>query len=128
MAPFTTIPTTVNTKDAHFFKTLGARVAQARKEQNLTQQQLAEQLGIAQQTLAHYEVGRLRVPASMLPTLAELLNVPVEVLLGQSVRRAARRGPPSKLQQQVERLALLPKAQQRLVMQMLDSVLAQASH
>jgi hypothetical protein len=31
-----------------------------------------------------------------------------------------------KLQQQVERLARLPKAQHRVVMQMLDGVLAQA--
>ncbi|MFL9192052.1 transcriptional regulator, partial [Escherichia coli] len=37
----------MNTKDEQFFKQLGARIAQARKEQQLTQTQLAEQLGIA---------------------------------------------------------------------------------
>ena len=37
------------------------------------------------------------------------------------------RGPTPKMQQQVERLSRLPKAQQRVVMQMLEGVLAQAS-
>ena len=127
MAPFTTMTTTVNTKDEQFFKTLGARVAQARKEQNLTQQRLAEQLGIAQQTLAHYEVGRLRIPASMLPTLAQLLSLNVEALLGQTVKFSAKRGPASRLAQQVERIGQLPKTKQRFVMEMLDTVLAQSS-
>lgn len=36
----------------------------------MTQQQLAEQIGVAKQTLAHYEVGRARLPVSMLRLLA----------------------------------------------------------
>ncbi|WP_368502016.1 helix-turn-helix transcriptional regulator [Photobacterium sp. 1_MG-2023] len=36
-------------------------MAQTRKALGLTQNQVAEQLGISQQTLAHYEVGRLRI-------------------------------------------------------------------
>jgi len=118
----------VNTKDEEFFKALGGRIALARKEQGLTQTQLAEQLGIAQQTLAHYEVGRLRLPASMLPVLAVALGTSVEELLGQSSPRATgKRGPASRLAQQVERIGQLPKAKQRFVMEMLDTVLAQAS-
>ena len=55
--------------------------------------QLAEQLGVAQQTLAHYEGARLRVPASMLPQLAQILGVPVDVLIGPPVKaEPARRG------------------------------------
>ena len=60
----------MNIKDESFFKELGSRIALARKERNITQVQLAATLGIAQQTLAHYEGGRLRLPASLLPTLA----------------------------------------------------------
>jgi DNA-binding XRE family transcriptional regulator len=51
----------IMTADDHqFFVELGKRIALLRKEQGLTQQTLADTLGIAQQTLAHYEVGRLR--------------------------------------------------------------------
>jgi transcriptional regulator with XRE-family HTH domain len=112
--------------DRQFFVALGKRIATLRREQHMTQQQLADALGVAQQTLAHYEVARLRVPASMLPTLGEIFNVPVDDLVGHVTKSRAKRGPASKLQQQVERLAQLPKPQQRIVMQMIDGVLAQA--
>lgn len=113
-------------EEKRFFKELGARIAQLRREQNLTQQQLADLLGTAQQQVASYEVARLKVPASMLPRLARALGVSLEALIGET-EPPAKRGPTPKLQQQVARLSRLPKAQQRVVMQMLEGVLAQAS-
>ena len=115
------------TDDRQFFIDLGRRIATLRKEQRLTQQQLADSLGIAQQTLAHYEGGRIRAPASMLPQLAQIFAVGIDELVGHPSKTASKRGPTPKLQQQVERLSRLPKAQQRVVMQMLEGVLAQAS-
>lgn len=117
----------VNTKDESFFKEMGVRIAQARKERGITQVQLSATLSIAQQTLAHYEGGRLRLPASLLPALAQELQVPVEALLGQPniAKAPAKRGPSSQLQQQVDRIAQLPRAKQRFVIEMLNTVLAQ---
>jgi transcriptional regulator with XRE-family HTH domain len=122
-------PLAVNTKDELFFKELGARIALARKERNITQVQLCATLGIAQQTMAHYEGGRLRLPSSLLPALAQELQVGVETLLGQpgATKAVSKRGPASQLQQQVDRIAQLPRAKQRFVIEMLDTVLAQAS-
>ena len=118
---------TMNDKNQAFFKTLGSRIAEARKERRLTQQQLADQLGIAQQTLAHYEVGRLGVGAAMLPRLAEILDLSLdEMLMGQPAPyRPGRRGPPSHLAQQLDAIARLPKAEQRAVSTLLTAVLAQ---
>ncbi len=115
--------------DKPFFVELGKRIALLRREQNMTQQQLADALGIAQQTLAHYEVARLRVPASMLPTLGEIFKVPVDVLLGQPAAssRGGKRGPASRLQRSIERISELPKPKQKFVMEMLETVLAQAN-
>ena len=128
MAVTTTIRSTVNGKDEHFFKALGARVAQARKARNLTQQQICEQLGIPQQTLANYEGGHVRLPASMLPTLAQLLNLTLEEILGQEPQ-PSKRGPTPRLQLQIDRISKLPKAKQHVVMEMLDMVLtSQAGH
>jgi transcriptional regulator with XRE-family HTH domain len=127
---------TMNTRDEQFFKELGTRIAQARKEHGLTQQELSEQLGVAQQTLAHYEVGRARMPASMLPTVARLLTLSLDELMGQPVPRATRasraagsgkRGPASRLEQQIQAVAQLPKTKQQFVSQLLDTVLAQVS-
>lgn len=113
-------------KDEQFFKALGARIASARKTHKLTQQQLAEQLGIAQQTLAHYEGARLRLPVSLLPELTRTLGLSCDELLGQNSTRQSKGGPSSKLQQQIEAISQLPKARQRFVSEMLDTVLAQS--
>ncbi|MEP7272381.1 MAG: hypothetical protein ABI882_12835 [Acidobacteriota bacterium] len=64
----------------------------------------------------------------MLPSIAKILGVAVEALIGEETTgAAAKRGPAPKLQQQMDRITRLPKAQQRFVMQVIDSVLAQAS-
>ena len=130
-------PTTMNTHDEQFFKELGARIAQARKEHSLTQQQLFDQSGVPHQTLAHYEVGRTRLPASMLPTLARMLTLSLDEPMGQPLssgtakagaqRRGAKRGLSSQLHQQIDAIVQLPKAKQQFVSQMLDTVMAQAT-
>ena len=113
--------------DKPFFVELGKRIAHLRREQDMTQQQLAEKLGIAQQTLAHYEVARLRVPASMLPTLGEIFKVPMDELVGRPVAAGrSKRGPASQLQRSIERIGELPKAKQKFVIEMLDAMVAQA--
>jgi len=128
MAVIETNRTPVDSHDEQFFKALGARIASTRKARGLTQTQLADLLGLAQQTLAHYEGGRLRFPASTLPKLAEKLGLTLDELLGQESKAKGKPGPAPKLQRQIERIHQLPKAQQRFVMQMLDTVLAQAGH
>lgn len=113
-----------------FFTGLGQRISSARKDADLTQQQLADSLGIPQPQLASYEVGRRRVPVSLLPRLARILAVPIDALIDEeaspsSVLSRSRRGPPSRLEQQLHRISQLPKSQQKFVVQMLDTVLAQ---
>jgi transcriptional regulator with XRE-family HTH domain len=83
-------------------------------------------LGIAQQTLAHYEAGRSRLPISILPTLSQLLTLSFDELIGQTVnRRGGKRGPMSRLQQLIAEIERLPKTKQQFVSQMLNTVLAQ---
>lgn len=115
--------------DHAFHAALGQRIATLRKARGLTQVQLAEQLGVAQQTLAHYEAGRLRLLASTLAKLADVLETPVEELIGTHAKRAkaGKRGPAPKIQQQLEQIEALPKAKQRAIAQVLDSMLAQSS-
>lgn len=115
----------VSPSERAFYVALGRRIAALRKAQGLTQVQLAEAMGVAQQTVAHYEAGRLRLLAGALPNLADQLGVSVEELIGTQAKRSpGKRGPAPKLQQQLERVQALPKAQQRAIAQVLDSVLA----
>lgn len=112
--------------EQQFLKALGARIAQLRKDQGMSQRAMADGLGIAQQTYAHYEVGRIRMPVSLLPQIAQMFGVTSDDLLGRKMAAAGKRGPASKLQQQIERLSQLPKAKQKVVIEMLDGVLSQA--
>ncbi|MGH8033165.1 MAG: helix-turn-helix domain-containing protein [Luteimonas sp.] len=110
-----------------FFRQLGQRIAERRKTQDLTQAQLGELVGVTQQQIGSFEIGRRRIPVSTLPLLAKALNVSIEALIGGTPKAAAKRGPAPKLQQQLEQLQALPRAKQRLVSEVLDSLLAQAS-
>jgi transcriptional regulator with XRE-family HTH domain len=93
-----------------FFKQLGARIAALRKDQGLTQVQLAEALGLTQQMVASYELGRRRVPVSLLPQIAATLAVSLDELIGKHGTTPAKRGPAPKLQQQIERIQQLPRS------------------
>ena len=120
---------TISTVERDFFVELGARIAALRKARNITQVQLAEKLGISQQTLQSYECGRRRVPVSAMPAVAQHLAVSLDELFDApaqaSTKRApAKRGPAPKWQQQIEQIATLPRAKQQVVMQMLDGLLA----
>jgi transcriptional regulator with XRE-family HTH domain len=116
----------VPSSDRSFYLAFGQRIAEARRAQGSTQAQLAEQLGIAQQTLAHYESGRLRVAVAMLSPLARTLGMSIEELVGERPS-SAKRGPAPKLQQQMERIQRLPRAKQRFIMDMIETVLHQSS-
>ena len=115
-----------------YFQALGQRIAKARSAADLTQVQLAERLGLSQPQLAFYEVGKRRVPVSLLPGLAKALGVSIETLIADNdttniaaaTPRRTRRGPVSRLEQQLDAVSRLPKARQRFVTDMLDTVLA----
>ncbi len=110
--------------DKQFFQDLGQRITKLRKDQNMTQGQLAEYLHISQQHMASFEKGIRKVPASMLPMLAQLFGTSVDELVGLR-NPAAKRGPMPKLQRQIEQVALLPKAKQKFVSEMLETVIQQ---
>ena len=110
-----------------FFRKLGARMAELRRDQGLTQAQLVELVGVSQQQIASFEIGRRRVPASLPAALATGLAVTMEELVGApGPRPLGKRGQAPKLQQQLERISQLPKAKQKMVSEVLDSRLAQA--
>ena len=118
----TTVPTAMTPDERAFFQAMGERIAESRKALGMTQAQLADELGVAQQVVASYEVGRHRVPASFLPRLARTLAIAVEELVGEETQRS-KRGPAPKLLQQIERIHRLPKSRQRFIMEMIDTAL-----
>ena len=116
----------ISSEERDFFVALGERIALMRKTHGITQVQLAEVLGVSQQTVQAYEVGRRRIQVAALPVVAHTLSVSLEELFGEGKQAArGKRGPAPKWQQQIEAISKLPKARQRFVSEMLDTVLAQ---
>ncbi len=116
----------ISKQERSFIVAFGQRLATLRKERGLTQMQLADLLGTSQQTVTAYENGTRRVPITTLLLLAQSLGTTIEELIGAGAKRNAKRGPAPKIQQQLERVSQLPRARQRMVSEVLDSLLAQA--
>jgi transcriptional regulator with XRE-family HTH domain len=74
-------PPAVTPDDEDFYRSLGKRIADLRTARDMTQQQLADELGLSQKTVGHYEMGRIRLQISMLPALANSLGVTIQALL-----------------------------------------------
>lgn len=118
----------ISQEERAFFVELGARIAEMRKARDITQIQMAEALGVSQQTINSYETARRRVPASTLPTLARMFDISVDELLGETNKQLKKRGPMSKLQQQIEKVSQLPRSKQKFVIDMIDTVIQQAAN
>jgi len=86
---------------------IGNKIRQRRRLTGMTQQQLAECVGIKSQQIQKYETGANRVSASRLWEIAEALNVPVaqfftgiRVGTGIPVGLTVRQGVPTSLRAQ----------------------------
>jgi transcriptional regulator with XRE-family HTH domain len=110
-------------RDEDFFQALGARIADLRQQAGFSQQQLADLIGLKQQTWATYESATRRLPSSLILPLCDVLNVSVEELLG--IREAkAKPGPVPKIQKQFRAICDLPKSKQDHIARVIDALLA----
>ena len=65
-------------------KKIGSFLSQLRREQNLTQEQLGERLGVSNKTVSRWENGNYLPPVEMLQQLSGLFSVSInEILCGQ---------------------------------------------
>ena len=61
--------------------TIGSYIAQKRRAQNLTQEQLAEKLGVSNKTISKWENGKCMPDYSIIQTLCEALHVTIPELM-----------------------------------------------
>ena len=108
-----------------FFEALGQRLVQRRREIGLTQQEVGDAVGCSAQMVAHYEAGRRRAPASLLPPLSEVLNVPVDELLG--VKPSTPRQPRTQFERQLRAINKLSRGKQEMVFNMIDAAIETAT-
>lgn len=88
--------------------TLGRRIQALRKEQALTQDVLAEKMGVTPQAVSKWENDQSCPDIMSLPALARILNTTVDALLtGQSAEAAAIPVPAKKPEEMIVRIAFL---------------------
>ena len=59
------------------------KLAEIRKERGLSQERLSELSGVARVTIARIESGRSSPNLETMKRLADVLNVPIDVLIGR---------------------------------------------
>lgn len=60
-----------------FYKKFGKRLKELRLQVNLSQEELAERVGVATKTVSYWENAHNPVTFSKIPVIADVLNVPV---------------------------------------------------
>ena len=100
---------------------LAKRIKELREAQKLSQRQLASLTSISQQALASYELAQRRVPANLLPKLAEALNTNVEDILG--IEKRTKKGRLSQFETRIDQIRKLPTKQQKLALDILDQII-----
>jgi transcriptional regulator with XRE-family HTH domain len=105
-----------------FYKEVGSRISDTRKERNISQLDLAKKLNIPQSSLACYETGKRRLPASLLFEIAESLNSDVSAFFPVTGKRKP--GPTSRVDTELAKVKVLPAKQQKIIIDLIESVIA----
>ena len=104
----------------------GQRLASLRKQRGLTQLQFAEQLGISDKLVEYYERRAKNPSMELIKRVADFFEVSASYFVADEVQAPRKPGPRSEIDKRVAEIKQLPPKQQRLVLIMLDSFLAQA--
>ena len=112
------------TKPAPFF---GQRMAAFRVAKSLSQAQLAEELDMTRDRIAYYERSANNPSFEVIQKVAEYFGVSVGELLNDTAKARSKPGPSSQIEQLAARAARLSRAEQKVVIKMLEGVLAKAS-
>jgi transcriptional regulator with XRE-family HTH domain len=102
-------------------QSFGERLAQLRKTAGYTQVEFAAELEITQRMVAYYEAPDAQAPAHLLPQMAQVLGVSVDVLLGVSELRSPKRIATNRLERRLLEIDKFDPKAKRQITQLLDS-------
>lgn len=106
----------------------GRRLAAFRAAKGITQYELAEALGITRNLVVYYERAAKNPSLETVKKIADFFGVTVgEMLNDTAPAMPAKPGPAAQIVQLAERAAKLPRSEQKVVIKMLEGVLANAS-
>lgn len=98
----------------------GQRLHELRETVGLTQAQVADKLGISPRAYAFWEREPVALRADQITTLANILNVRPDELLGHTPSKKRCSGPAGKMRQVFEAASKLPRSQQEKILAILQ--------
>ncbi|MFC1461490.1 helix-turn-helix domain-containing protein [Verrucomicrobiota bacterium] len=99
----------------------GERLSALRKQKGFTQSQFAKKVSLSIEMINYYERRCPNPSASFIEKAAKVLGVSADELIGTKPMRA-QPGPKSKIEQRIETIKQLPRNKQKLVLDLLDTV------
>ena len=103
----------------------GARLAAYRRAAGLSQTELAELIGEAQQNVAYWEQSEKPPRSDVLLKMAKILGVSVEQLVTAKASQGKRGGPVGKVRKAFEAVSGLPRRQQDKIVEIVDAMVEQ---
>lgn len=105
----------------------GKHLAGLRTAAGLSQQQIAEAIGVRQSTVATWERSARPPKGDVLPALAQALGVELQTLIQTDASKpmqSGRRGPTSRFEKLVEEAHKLPRRRQQRIADTLEALIA----
>ena len=104
-------------------ETIGERLARLRKTRGLTQQQLADKIGIGQTLITDYERSRIRLYDEMIIRFALALQVTTDEILGMKDSKHLEKQPSLRLMKRLIAIDELPEPKKKAILKTLDDLL-----
>jgi len=109
-------------RDIHETQTqiIARQLKTLRKKQGLTQVQLAEKVGLTQNAIAAYEVGRVHIVDVTLVDLAKALKVSTDELLGVKTTKVQTKNMSLRLMKRMHAIDALPEPTKKYILKTID--------
>jgi transcriptional regulator with XRE-family HTH domain len=102
----------------------GERLARLRRERGITQEELAEMLGVSQPVVSDYERGELRLHGELILQLNQILGVSADELLGLQPTKTEGAVKNRRLARRLQQIEKLPRRDQQAILRTIDAFLA----
>lgn len=102
---------------------IGQRITRIRKSRGITQQQLADKIGITQTLISDYETGRVRLFDEMVIRVALALSVSTDTLLGIKKEKSQNHEHSLRIFKRINRIEKLSPTKQKSLFQIIDGFL-----
>ena len=104
----------------------GARIRKLRIASGLSQQEVADLLGIGQPSYADWERRNISLPAEQFVKLADIFGVPVEELFKTNESEPTRTGPAGRAKKAFQEVSTLSRPRQKEILDVVEMLTASA--